>query len=291
MTTQKTVTLGGDGGVSQINISANLPFALICGPCAIESRDLAMETAEKITEMTQRLGIPFIYKSSFDKANRTSVSGKRGVGLDEGLKILQEVRDTFKVPVLTDAHDAHQMPAVGEVVDVIQIPAFLCRQTDVLVAAAKTGKVVNVKKGQFLAPTDMGNVAEKVAESGNDKVLLTERGTSFGYNTLVTDFRGLRIMADTGYPVIFDATHSVQMPGGNGKSSGGKREFVEPLARAAVAVGVAGLFIESHPTPEVAFSDGPNMVPMDKLEGLLSTLKQLDDITKGMGYQNIPSAA
>lgn len=288
--THKTVTIG-DSSVKQVTMSSELPFGLICGPCAIESRDMAMQTAETLTQMTEKLNIPFVYKSSFDKANRTSISGKRGAGLEEGLKILQEIRDTFKVPVLTDAHDAHQMPAVGEVVDVIQIPAFLCRQTDVLVAAANTGKVVNVKKGQFLAPHDMSNVAEKIAESGNEHILLTERGTSFGYNTLVTDYRGLRIMADTGYPVVFDATHSVQMPGGNGKSSGGKREFVEPLARAAVAVGVAGLFIESHPNPAVAFSDGPNMVPMDKLEGLLTTLKSLDDMVKGKAYQNIPSAA
>ncbi len=256
------------------------PFALICGPCAIESRAHALETAEAIAEITARLGITCVYKSSFDKANRTSAASFRGVGMDDGLAILAEVRERTGLPVLTDVHESWQCRPTAEAVDVLQIPAFLCRQTDLLAAAATTGACVNVKKGQFLAPWDMAQVAAKLASFGATKLLLTDRGTSFGYNTLVSDFRGLPIMARTGWPVVFDATHSVQQPGGQGASSGGQREFVPVLARAAVAVGVAGLFIETHAEPERAPSDGPNMVPLAELARLLQELQAIDRLRK-----------
>jgi 2-dehydro-3-deoxyphosphooctonate aldolase (KDO 8-P synthase) len=258
-----------------------LPFALIAGPCAMESRDHALFMAEQLAEITQKLGIALVFKTSFDKANRTSASGRRGVGLEAALKVFAEIKQTFGLPVVTDVHEKEQCAQAAEVVDLLQIPAFLCRQTDLLLAAAATGKPVNVKKGQFLAPWDMKNVAAKIYEAGNPNVLVTERGVSFGYNTLVTDFRGLPIMAEQiGAPVIFDATHSVQQPGGQGTSSGGQREFVPVLARAAVAVGVAGLFIETHDRPDEAFSDGPNMVPLSELPALLARLVAFDRISK-----------
>ena len=263
-----------------VTFGNDLPFVLIAGPCQMESRDHALMMAERLSEITTKLGIPFIYKTSYDKANRTSLSGKRGVGLDAALPVFAEIRETFGCPVLTDVHSEAQCAEAAAVVDVLQIPAFLCRQTDLLIAAAKTGKVVNVKKGQFLAPWDMANVAQKVVDSGNENILLTERGASFGYNTLVTDMRSFPIMAQTGYPVIFDATHSVQQPGGQGGSSGGQREFVPPLARAAIAVGVAGVFMETHEDPDNAPSDGPCMVKLPEMEGLLAQLKALDRLVK-----------
>ena len=257
-----------------------LPLALIAGPCAMESRAHALEMATALKEMTGRLGLPFVFKTSYDKANRTSLSGARGVGMDTALAVFAEIRESLGLPVLTDVHDAAQCAPVGEVVDILQIPAFLCRQTDLLVAAAKTGRVVNVKKGQFLAPWDMANVLAKVTGAGNPNVMLTERGVSFGYNTLVSDMRSLPIMARTGAPVIFDATHSVQQPGGQGTSSGGQREFVPVLSRAAVAVGVAGVFIETHEAPERAPSDGPNMVPLHEMPALLAELIAFDRLAK-----------
>lgn len=261
----------------------DLPFALIAGPCAMESRDHALFMAEKLVALTDRLNIAFVFKTSFDKANRTSASGRRGVGLEAALKVFEEIKRDFAVPVVTDIHEKEQCALAAEVVDLLQIPAFLCRQTDLLLAAAATGKPVNVKKGQFLAPWDMKNVAAKIVEAGNPDVLVTERGVTFGYNTLVTDFRGLPIMAEQiGAPVIFDATHSVQQPGGQGGSSGGQREFVPVLARAAVAVGVAGLFIETHDRPDEAFSDGPNMVPLAEMPALLDMLQRYDRVTKGL---------
>jgi 2-dehydro-3-deoxyphosphooctonate aldolase (KDO 8-P synthase) len=258
-----------------------LPLALIAGPCAMESRAHALEMAAALKEITTGLGLPFVFKTSFDKANRTSLAGPRGVGLDAALAVFAEIRETLGLPVLTDVHDAAQCGPVGEVVDVLQIPAFLCRQTDLLVAAARTGKVVNVKKGQFLAPWDMANVLAKVTGAGNSNVMATERGVSFGYNTLVSDMRSLPIMAATGAPVIFDATHSVQQPGGQGTSSGGQREYVPVLARAAVAVGVAGVFIETHEEPSRAPSDGPNMVPLKEMPALLERLMAFDRLAKG----------
>jgi 2-dehydro-3-deoxyphosphooctonate aldolase (KDO 8-P synthase) len=258
-----------------------LPLALIAGPCAMESRAHALEMAQALKEITGRLGMPFVFKTSFDKANRTSAAGARGVGLAEALPVFAEIRETLGLPVLTDVHDAAQCAPVAQAVDILQIPAFLCRQTDLLVAAAATGRVVNVKKGQFLAPWDMKNVVAKVTGAGNANVLVTERGVSFGYNTLVSDLRALPIMArETGAPVIFDATHSVQQPGGQGTSSGGQREFVPVLARAAVAVGVAGVFIETHERPERAPSDGPNMVPLGEMEALLRCLQEFDHLAK-----------
>ncbi|MEE2952628.1 MAG: 3-deoxy-8-phosphooctulonate synthase [Pseudomonadota bacterium] len=264
-----------------VTFSNDAPFALIAGPCQMESRDHAMMIAERMKRITEELGIPNVFKASFDKANRTSLKGKRGIGLSGALPVFEEIGKTFDLPVLTDIHTEEQCREVASVVDILQIPAFLCRQTDLLVAAAETGRVVNIKKGQFLAPWDMKNVAAKVTDSGNPNVILTERGASFGYNTLVSDFRGLPIMAETGHPVVFDATHSVQQPGGQGGSSGGERRFVETLARAACAVGVAGLFIETHDDPDNAPSDGPNMVPLDRMPELLKRLKALDDLTKG----------
>lgn len=267
--------------VGDVSFSNIAPFSLIAGPCQLESRDHALECAAAVEEIAGGLGIPVVYKSSFDKANRTSLSATRGIGLNEALPIFAEIKETFGLPVLTDIHNAEQCAPVAEVVDVLQIPAFLCRQTDLLVAAAETGAVVNVKKGQFLAPWDMKNVLRKVTDSGNPNVLLTERGASFGYNTLVSDMRSLPIMAETGAPVIFDATHSVQQPGGLGGSSGGDREMVAVLARAAVAVGVGGVFIETHPDPEnTTSSDGPNMIALRNLGALLSELKAIDAVVK-----------
>ncbi len=263
-----------------VRFGNHLPLCIIAGPCAMESRDHALEMASALKEIADRLGLGLVYKSSFDKANRTSISSARGIGLDKALAVFAEVKERFGLPVLTDVHENDQCAPVGEVVDILQIPAFLCRQTDLLVAAAKTGRVVNVKKGQFLAPWDMANVAAKVRKAGNPNVMLTERGASFGYNTLVSDMRSLPIMAETGAPVIFDATHSVQQPGGKGTTSGGQREYVPVLARAAVAVGVAGVFIETHQDPDKAPSDGPNMVPLKELEGLLAQLKAFDALAK-----------
>ena len=266
--------------VGGIEIGNHLPFVLISGPCQIESRDHAMEVAAELKEICAALGIPLIYKSSFDKANRTSATAARGIGMAGGLKILAELRERLGIPVLTDVHLPEQCAPAAEAVDVLQIPAFLCRQTDLLLAAGQTGRAINVKKGQFLAPWDMVNVAAKIASTGNQNILLCERGTSFGYNTLVTDFRGLPIMARTGYPVVFDATHSVQQPGGQGTSSGGQREFAPVLARAALAVGVAAVFIESHPDPDRAPSDGPNMIPLREMPALLARLKAFDGLAK-----------
>ena len=259
-----------------------LPLALIAGPCALESRAHALETAAALKEIAGTVGIGLVYKTSFDKANRTSATGARGLGLDAALPIFAEIREKTGLPVLTDVHEAGQCARVAEVVDVLQIPAFLCRQTDLLVAAAATGRVVNVKKGQFLAPWDMGNVVDKITGAGNPNVLVTERGASFGYNTLVSDMRALPILERIGAPVIFDATHSVQQPGGQGTSSGGQREFVSVLARAAVAVGVAGVFIETHQDPDTAPSDGPNMIPIKQLERLLKSLCEFDRIAKSL---------
>jgi 2-dehydro-3-deoxyphosphooctonate aldolase (KDO 8-P synthase) len=258
-----------------------LPLSLIAGPCALESRAHALEMAAALKEIAARLKIGLVYKTSFDKANRTSEKSARGIGLDEALPIFADIRDTLGIPVLTDVHEIEQCARVAEAVDVLQIPAFLCRQTDLLIAAAKTGRTVNVKKGQFLAPWDMKNVVAKLTAAGNRNVLVTERGASFGYNMLVSDMRALPILArDTGAPVIFDATHSVQQPGGQGTSSGGEREFVPVLARAAVAVGVAGVFIETHQDPDKAPSDGPNMVPLKEMEGLLRWLMEFDRLSK-----------
>jgi 2-dehydro-3-deoxyphosphooctonate aldolase (KDO 8-P synthase) len=267
---------------STVSFGNALPISLIAGPCQMESRDHAFMMAGRLKEICGRLGIGLVYKSSFDKANRTSLKGRRGMGLEKSLAVFADIRNELGLPVLTDVHENGQCAEVASVVDVLQIPAFLCRQTDLLIAAAQTGRIVNVKKGQFLAPWDMKNVLSKVVESGNPNVLLTERGASFGYNTLVSDMRALPIMEEMGAPVIFDATHSVQQPGGQGASSGGDRRMVPVLARAAVAVGVAGVFIETHEDPDNAPSDGPNMVPLDKLEGLLRTLMALDKVAKGM---------
>jgi 2-dehydro-3-deoxyphosphooctonate aldolase (KDO 8-P synthase) len=267
--------------VGKARFGNTLPFALIAGPCAMESRAHALETAIALREIAARAGIGLVYKTSFDKANRTSASSARGVGMHDALPVFAEIRETLGLPVLTDVHEAAHCSAVAEAVDVLQIPAFLCRQTDLLVAAARTGRVVNVKKGQFLAPWDMANVVAKVTQAGNANVLVTERGASFGYNTLVSDMRALPILArTTGAPVIFDATHSVQQPGGQGDTSGGEREFVPVLARAAVAVGVAGVFIETHPDPDRALSDGPNMVPLREMAALLAELKDFDALAK-----------
>ena len=263
-----------------IDISNANKFCLIAGPCQLETEQHAMDMSGKIKDITSKLGINYIYKTSFDKANRTSLKGKRGIGLEQSLPIFDKIKKEIKVPILTDIHNIEQCSIIANHVDILQIPAFLCRQTDLLVAAAKTNKIINVKKGQFLAPWDMVNVTKKISDSGNDKILVTERGASFGYNTLVSDMRSLPIMAKNGYPVIFDATHSVQQPGGLGEKSGGQREFVEYLARAAVAVGVAGVFIETHQDPDNAPSDGPNMVPLDKLEDLLKQLSDIDNLIK-----------
>src|SRR4051794_4830996 len=270
--------------VGKISFGNALPLALIAGPCALESRDHALEMASALKEITAKLGIGFVYKTSFDKANRTSAKSNRGIGLDDALPIFAEIRQSLGVPILTDVHESEQCARAAVVVDVLQIPAFLCRQTDLLLAAAATGRAVNVKKGQFLAPWDMANVVAKITGSGNRNVLVTERGVSFGYNTLVSDMRALPILArSTGCPIVFDATHSVQQPGGKGASSGGEREFVPVLARAAVAVGVAGVFIETHPDPDRAPSDGPNMVPLREFEELIRTLMAFDAVAKNSG--------
>lgn len=268
--------------VGEITFSNDLPFVLIGGPCQLESLDHTIDLAGKIVEITNKLDIPYIFKASFDKANRTSISGARGVGLEKAMDIFKAVKKQFGCPVITDVHEPGQCAPVAEVVDMLQIPAFLCRQTDLVVAAAKTGKPLNIKKGQFLAPWDMKNVVTKADQSGNTNVLVTERGVSFGYNTLVVDMRSLPIMAQqTGCPVVIDATHSVQQPGGQGTSTGGQREFAPVLARAAVAVGVAGVFIETHQDPDKSPSDGPNMIPLAELEGVLASLKAIDRLVKG----------
>jgi 2-dehydro-3-deoxyphosphooctonate aldolase (KDO 8-P synthase) len=268
--------------VKNIEIGGQNPIVLIAGPCQLESLDHTCMMAEKIAEACAPTGTKFIFKASFDKANRTSADAVRGMGLDAGLEVLGRIRDEFDVPILTDVHLPDQCKSVAEVCDILQIPAFLCRQTDLLEAAGKTGRAINIKKGQFLAPHDIGNVAEKVSTTGNSSIMLTERGTSFGYNALVNDFRGLQIMAQTGYPVIFDATHSVQQPSGQGGSTGGQREYVAPLAKAACAVGVAGIFIETHQNPDSAPSDGPNMLPVNELVELVKQLRDFDALAKGL---------
>ena len=279
MKTNSTVTVGE--GPKKVTFAQDQRFSLIAGPCQMESRDHAYMMAEALVEMCDKLGIGLVYKSSFDKANRTSLSGKRGIGLEKALEIFADLKKDFGFPVLTDIHTEEQCAEVAKTVDILQIPAFLSRQTDLLVAAAKTGRAINVKKGQFLAPWDMKNVLAKFTESGNPNVMLCERGASFGYNTLVSDMRSLPIMASLGAPVVFDATHSVQQPGGQGGSTGGQREFVETLSRAAVAVGIAGLFVETHEDPDNAPSDGPNMVHLKDMPRLLEKLVAFDDITKG----------
>jgi 2-dehydro-3-deoxyphosphooctonate aldolase (KDO 8-P synthase) len=266
--------------IDSYEIANSNPFLLIAGPCQLESREHAFNMCGALVELTSKLKIPFIYKTSYDKANRTSLKAQRGLGIDKSLEIFSDLKKEFKVPVITDVHLPEQCASVAAVVDVLQIPAFLCRQTDLLVAAAKTGKPINVKKGQFLAPWDMENVAKKIADSGNDNILLCERGVSFGYNTLVSDMRSIPIMKKTGYPVIYDATHSVQQPGGQGTSSGGDRTMVPILARAAVAIGVAGVFMETHQDPDIAPSDGPNMVKLSDMLHVLETLKEFDFIAK-----------
>lgn len=275
-TEPKIVTIG------DIRIGGANPIALITGPCQLESLDHARMMAEKISEACAPTGTKFIFKASYDKANRSSISTQRGLGMEKGLEILGQIKAEFGVPILTDVHDAAQCAPAAEVCDVLQIPAFLCRQTDLLLAAGETGAAINVKKGQFLAPWDMGNVAEKIASTGNGRIMLCDRGTSFGYNTLVTDFRGLPIMAQTGYPTVFDATHSVQQPGGQGTTSGGQREFAPVLARAACAVGVSALFIETHQDPDNAPSDGPNMIPVDQMGALIGTLRAFDALAKAL---------
>lgn len=270
--------------VNGITLSNDLPFGLLCGPCQIESRQHAIDIAGSMVEITKDLNIPYIFKASFDKANRTSINGARGVGIDEGLRTFDEIKKLYNnIPIVTDIHEKDQCAIVAEHVDMLQIPAFLCRQTDLVVAAAKTGKVVNIKKGQFLAPWEAKNLVQKCDDSGNSNVCLTERGTSFGYNTLVTDMRGLPRMAqDTGCPIIFDATHSVQQPGGQGGSSGGQREYAPVLARAAIAVGVAAVFIETHENPDKALSDGPNTIALKDMPSLLETLKKFDEVRKSL---------
>ncbi|MGH1369861.1 MAG: 3-deoxy-8-phosphooctulonate synthase [Maritimibacter sp.] len=276
MTDQKILTIG------DIKIGGNEPVALITGPCQLESLSHARMMAEKIAEACAPTGTKFIFKASYDKANRSSISTERGLGMEKGLEILGDIAKEFNVPVLTDVHLPEHCAPAAEVCDVLQIPAFLCRQTDLLIAAGETGAAINVKKGQFLAPWDMGNVAEKVASTGNSRIMLCDRGTSFGYNTLVSDFRGLPIMGRTGYPVVFDATHSVQQPGGQGTTSGGQREFAPVLARAACAVGVSALFIETHEDPDNAPSDGPNMIPVDQMADLIANLRAFDAVAKNL---------
>ncbi|CUH70168.1 2-dehydro-3-deoxyphosphooctonate aldolase [Thalassovita autumnalis] len=276
VTKTKTVTVG------DIAIGGANPIAFITGPCQLESLDHARMMAEKIAEACAPTGTQFIFKASYDKANRSSISTQRGLGMEEGLKILGQIKEEFGVPVLTDVHEAAHCAPAAEVCDILQIPAFLCRQTDLLLAAGKTGAAINVKKGQFLAPWDMGNVAEKIASTGNERIMLCDRGTSFGYNTLVSDFRGLPTMAATGYPTVFDATHSVQQPGGQGTTSGGQREFAPVLATAACAVGVSALFIETHQDPDTAPSDGPNMIPVDQMGDLIKRLRDFDALAKGI---------
>ncbi len=266
--------------IGNLSLGNDLPLTVIAGPCQLETRDHALMIARTLAEACQKAGAGFVFKASYDKANRTSLKGRRGIGIDEGLRMLEDVRSQIGCPVLTDVHDIEQARAAGAVVDIIQIPAFLSRQTDLLLAAGETGAVVNIKKGQFLAPWDMPNVADKVASTGNERILLTERGSSFGYNTLVADMRSLPIMSRTGWPVIMDATHSVQQPGGQGGSSGGQREFAPVMARAAVSLGVAGVFIETHQDPDNAPSDGPNMVYLDRMPALIETLMRFDGLAK-----------
>ncbi|PZO79401.1 MAG: 3-deoxy-8-phosphooctulonate synthase [Mesorhizobium amorphae] len=279
---QPTLQPQSEVAVGSVRFGNSLPLTLIAGPCQMESREHAFDMAGRLKEMAASLGIGLVYKSSFDKANRTSLKGTRGIGLEAALPVFADIKREFGLPVLTDVHSEEQCRAVAEVIDILQIPAFLCRQTDLLIAAAETGRVVNVKKGQFLAPWDMRNVVAKITGSGNAQVLVTERGASFGYNTLVSDMRSLPIMAEMGAPVVFDATHSVQQPGGQGGSSGGERRFVETLSRAAVAVGVAAVFIETHEDPDNAPSDGPNMVPIDKLPALIERLVAFDRVAKAL---------
>jgi 2-dehydro-3-deoxyphosphooctonate aldolase (KDO 8-P synthase) len=281
MSSEQTLRPNAAVQVGNVTFAQDRPIAVLAGPCQMESRAHALEMARALKEIAGRLGLGLVYKTSFDKANRTSLAGKRGMGLAAALDVFAEIRSSLGLPVVTDIHEPSQCATIAEVVDVLQIPAFMCRQTDLLVAAAKTGRVVKVKKGQFLAPWDMKNVVAKITGSGNANVLVTERGASFGYNTLVVDMRSLPIMAETGAPVIFDATHSVQQPGGQGTSSGGDRRYVPVLARAAVAVGVAGLFIETHQDPDSAPSDGPNMVPLKHFEGLMRELMAIDAVVKG----------
>ncbi len=276
MVSQRIVTVGN------LKIGNHLPFTLIAGPCVIESEKSALLAAEKLKRIAEDLNIGLIYKSSYDKANRSSIKSFRGIGMRRGLSILNKVRNKFGLPVVSDVHNEMEIPAAGAELDVIQIPAFLCRQTDMLIAAARTGKTINIKKGQFMAPWDMAKVAEKVVASGNERVMLTERGTSFGYNNLINDFRGLAIMAKHGFPVIYDATHSVQLPGAMGESSGGERQYVPALSRAAVAVGVAGIFLEVHPDPDKAPCDGPNMLKLKDLPKLLEGLQQIDRLVKNI---------
>lgn len=275
MSNQKQVVLN-----ENIVFGGNNPFVLIAGPCVIESEELVMQVAEQVKEITTKLGIPYVFKASFDKANRSSIHSNRGPGLEKGLEILAKVKERYGLPVTSDIHESYQAEAAGEVLDILQIPAFLCRQTDLLVAAAKTGKIVNVKKGQFLAPWDMKNVVTKLEESNAKGILLTERGSTFGYNNLVVDMRSLVTMGELGAPVVFDATHSVQIPGGNGTSTGGKREFVPYLSQAAAAVGISSIFMEVHPNPDEAWSDGPNMVRLHELEEVLKPIKAIDEIVK-----------
>lgn len=274
----KTVQIG------DIRVSNADPMVIIAGPCALESRDCALKIADHLAAITMDLEIPYIFKASFDKANRTSIDAKRGVDLDNALKIFDEIKKTYGCPVITDVHEPYQCDIVAAVVDILQIPAFLCRQTDLLIAAAKTGKAINIKKGQFLAPWDMKNVYKKVTQFGNENVTLCERGTCFGYNKLITDMRSLKIMGDFGYPVIFDATHSVQEPGGLGTASGGNRDHIELLTRAALSVGVAGVFVETHYDPANAFSDGPNMVPLHVMKDFLISMKRFDELSKNSDY-------
>ena len=266
--------------LNKFNVSNDLPFFLISGPCQLENRDHAMFMAEEIKKITDKLKINLVYKTSFDKANRTSLKSERGIGLDKSIKIFEEIKRNFNLPILTDVHSPGQCNQVKNVVDIIQIPAFLCRQTDLLVSAAKTNLIVNIKKGQFLAPWDMKNVIKKISDSNNDNILVTERGVSFGYNTLVSDMRSISILKKEQYPVVFDATHSVQQPGGKGDSSGGEREFIYDLSKAAIAVGVAGLFLEVHDDPDNAPSDGPNMLKLSDLENFLNNIKKIDDLVK-----------
>ncbi|MEK9560833.1 MAG: 3-deoxy-8-phosphooctulonate synthase [Pelagibacteraceae bacterium] len=266
--------------LKKFNVSNDLPFFLISGPCQLENRDHAMFMAEEIKKITDKLKINLVYKTSFDKANRTSLKSERGIGLDKSIKVFEEIKRNFNLPILTDVHSPEQCNQVKNVVDIIQIPAFLCRQTDLLVSAAKTNLIVNIKKGQFLAPWDMKNVIKKISDSNNDNILVTERGVSFGYNTLVSDMRSISILKKEQYPVIFDATHSVQQPGGKGDSSGGEREFIYDLSKAAIAVGVAGLFLEVHDDPDNAPSDGPNMLKLSDLENFLNNIKKIDDLVK-----------
>ncbi|MDR2681791.1 MAG: 3-deoxy-8-phosphooctulonate synthase [Holosporaceae bacterium] len=278
MTGKKVVNVGS------VCVANFRPMVLIAGPCALESRDCALRIADELVKIADDLGIPFIFKASFDKANRTSLNARRGVSIDEGLAIFSQIKATYGCPIITDVHESSQCAVVAEAVDVLQIPAFLCRQTDLLIAAAKTGKPINVKKGQFLAPWDMENVCKKLVHSGNDNIMLCERGSCFGYNRLISDMRSLRIMGEYGYPVIFDATHSVQEPGGLGTASGGNREYIEPLTRAALAVGVAGIFLETHYDPANSISDGPNMVPLQVMKKFLTSMKRFDELAKDSNY-------